>query len=93
MDALLAQLRADLSEAAARLGAPPRLDELESTADDGRPVLARGLPDNPLAPTVAGVAERCPAVARTDDHMDWVYCPESGEVAAVGLDAPAIGKE
>ena len=70
-DRVLGELRA----AAARNGAPPALAALESQGEDGRPTLPSGLPDNPLAPGVAGVMDGCGRVPPPTDGIDWAYCP------------------
>lgn len=79
-----ATLQADLSEAVARLGRAPTLPELESVAPDGRPMLAHGIPDNPLRPGVSWVQDRCPARSQVEDGADWIYCAEEARFEAVG---------
>ncbi|RME20922.1 MAG: hypothetical protein D6798_19290 [Deltaproteobacteria bacterium] len=85
VEALQRSLQAEIQAATTRLGRPPALDELEGSDDQGQPLLAGGVPDNPLLPGVAGVRARCPAVPRAGDRVDWIYCPDSGTVRAVGL--------
>lgn len=87
VDELLAVLRQDLSAARSALGHPPAHDQLESRRPDGQPMLAHGLPDNPLRPGVAGVVPRCPPTPQPGDGADWVYCADNGQIEAVGLDA------
>ncbi|NOY25907.1 MAG: hypothetical protein GXP62_08555 [Oligoflexia bacterium] len=82
----LATLQRELSDATAALGEPPRASQLEGRRPDGQPILASGLPDSPLRAGVAGVLARCPPLARPSDPVDWVYCPETGTITAVGLD-------
>ena len=69
---VLSELRAS----ARRVGHPPALGELEALAPDGQPFLPSGLPDNPLAPGVAGVASACEGAGPTPQGIDWMYCPE-----------------
>lgn len=82
----LTTMRAELSLARQALGRPPRAEELEGplSIPQGR-ALPSGLPDNPLRPAVAAVAERCPPSPRDDDAVDWIYCAEDGQIQAVGL--------
>lgn len=82
----LATLRRDLTDATTALGEPPQASQLEGRGPDGKPILTSGLPDSPLRAGVAGVLARCPALARATDPVDWVYCPETGAVTAVGLE-------
>lgn len=88
--ALQQDMQGDLDRARQALTRPPRLDELEGPLPDGGRVLRGGLPDNPLRPGVAAVVPRCPPTPAPDDGADWLYCEESGTIAAVGLEvAPA----
>lgn len=81
LDRQLAQLRADLAAATARLGSPPALEQLEGIGPDGLPVLAHGLPDNVLVPGVAGVSLACPPTG-SQASADWWYCPQTGAIGA-----------
>jgi len=57
-----------------RVGHAPPLTALEGTGTDGQPHLPSGLPDNPLAAGVAGVAPGCPGDPHPPGGIDWVYC-------------------
>lgn len=95
MQAAWGRLQDELHATTAALGAAPTTDELEGSGADGRPLLPSGLPDNPLRPGIASVSQRCPPQPQESDPVDWIYCPDSGEISPVGLD-PAYkvsGKE
>lgn len=64
----------ELQATAARTGILPQLGELEGLAPDGRPYLPSGLPDNPLAPGVAGVVDGCAGAQPPTGGADWRYC-------------------
>ena len=70
-DGVLGELRSTQ----VRLGHAPALSELEAAGPDGHPHLPSGLPDNPLAPGVAGVAPGCSGDGSPPVGIDWLYCP------------------
>lgn len=72
---LSARVMDELRASQERVGRSPALGELEGTAPDGRPYLASGLPDNPLAPGVAGVVDGCAGAQLPASGVDWWYCP------------------
>ena len=85
--ALHTQLQAELSDAAARAGHPLEVAELEAVDATGAPWLPSGIPDNPLRPGHAFVAHVCAGDQMpTDAEPDWLWCPSSEELVAVGLD-------
>ena len=53
------------------------ITQLEALDEKGVPFLDFPIPDNPIMPGIASVAEQCPAHGHIS-QMDWVYCPSSG---------------
>lgn len=95
VEALARAVRSELEASGARSGELPPLHELEGMAPDGTPWLPSGLPDNPLAPGVAGVMPGCGDTPPPPEGIDWRYCaaPLRFEPAHVGRpDATQSGK-
>jgi len=86
LTALHAQLESELSAARTRAGRFLEVSELEGTDPSGAAWLPSGIPDNPLRPGQAYVAEVCADdQVPTDPEPDWLWCPRTGELVAVGL--------
>jgi hypothetical protein len=71
---LAAGVLAELRATVARTGGSPEFGELEGRGPDGVPYLPSGLPDNPLAPGVAGVIDGCAGSPPPPGGVDWRYC-------------------
>jgi len=77
------RMEQDIAAARRVLGRPVRGDELESALPDGRPILAQGIPDNPLVAGIGAVVETCDATPQPAT-ADWAYCPDTGQVRPGG---------
>jgi hypothetical protein len=82
-------LATSLREAHARHGGPLPVGAYEQFAPDGTPWLPRGLPDNPLTPSVAWVWEGCTNAVPPRPAPDWLVCMQDGTLRAGALpDSP-----
>lgn len=89
---LAAAVSAELRASAERVGRAPALQELEGVAPDGQPFLPTGLPDNPLAPGVAGVVDGCGDPPLPPAGVDWRYCAATLDFAPAHAGAVQSGK-
>lgn len=85
IEALAAGLDAALARAAAELGRPLALAELEEVdPSTGTPWLGGPLPDNPLQPGQATVQLGCEVGAsQGGEAPDWLYCTEQARLLPV----------
>jgi len=83
------QMGADLAhalrDAHVRNGAPLPVEAYERADPTGKPWLASGLPDNPLAPNVAWAWAGCPDQPVPTPSPDWLVCSRDGTLRAGGL--------
>ena len=66
--------------------------QLESSDAQGTPYVNEVIPDNPLMPNIASVAEHCPPEGQRST-ADWVYCPQTGIILPVVDGQSLNGKE
>ena len=71
-----------IQEAAAVRGHPIQTVQLEAMDVQGRPYVDQIIPDNPLMPNIASIAEHCPPYYQAST-ADWVYCPQTGIILPV----------
>ena len=73
-------------------GSAIQSNQLEALDENGIPFLEHPIPDNPLMPGIASIAEHCPADSHAS-QMDWVYCPSTGNFLPVVNGQSVSGNE
>ena len=81
-----------IQQAMATRGHPIETAQLEAADAQGKPYVQQAVPDNPLMPNIASVAEHCPPHQQMST-ADWVYCPEMGVIVPVVQGQSLKGKE
>ena len=85
-------LTTSIQEAKTRRGRIIGTTELEATDAQGVPYVSQVIPDNPLMPNIASVAEHCPPEEQMST-ADWVYCPDVGVILPVVNGQSLKGRE